>query len=81
MNPSPSGDGLKLNISENENSQDLELALHVADRFRLKRAAAQKVLGEVVGAVRQWKTVAAKLVSAKEISRMKQAFRVADAGR
>lgn len=37
MNPDPYGAGLKLNISETDNAQDLDLALSVAPVFRLKR--------------------------------------------
>lgn len=35
MNPEPMGDGLKLNISEAENAQDLDLVVEVAPYFRL----------------------------------------------
>ena len=78
INPSESGDGLKLNISTTDNAQDLALALEVAENFRLKKPKAEKILEEIVGAVRQWKEVAENFVSAKEISRMKNAFRVAE---
>ena len=42
INPVSIGDGLKLNISESDNSQDLSLALEVAEYFRLKPAQAKK---------------------------------------
>jgi serine/threonine-protein kinase HipA len=80
MNPSENGDGLKLNISATDNAQDLGLALEVAENFRLSKVKAANILGEVVGAVRLWRKVAHKTVSAKELSKMKNAFRVADAG-
>jgi serine/threonine-protein kinase HipA len=70
--------GCKLNISSTDNAQDLSLALDFADRFRLKKPEAEQILSEIVKAVRQWKEVAQKFVSAKEISRMKNAFRVAE---
>jgi hypothetical protein len=36
MNPVETGDGLKLNVSEADNSQSLDLALSVAQLFRSK---------------------------------------------
>ena len=78
MNPSESGDGLKLNISSTDNAQSLQLALDVAESFRLKKAEAEKICKEIVGVVRQWKKLAEKVLPAKEISRMKRAFRVVE---
>ena len=79
MNPSESGDGLKLNISVTDNAQDFGLALEVAEQFRLKKTDAENILKEVVGAVQSWEKVAKKSVSSKEIARMKNAFRMAHA--
>ncbi len=76
INASETGEGLKLNISEGDNAQDLSLALEVAELFRLNRSASRKIIDEVQGSVSQWKKVAEKHVSAKEISRMKHAFRM-----
>ena len=78
VNPSESGDGLKLNISANDNAQDLGLALAVTDVFRLKKQDAERVLQEVVDAVRLWEATAGKFVSSKEISRMRRAFRAVE---
>jgi serine/threonine-protein kinase HipA len=76
MNPSETGNGLKLNISKDDNSQDLALALDVAKYFRLKSTEAKNTLNEVVKVVGQWEKVAKKYVAAKEISRMQHAFRL-----
>ncbi len=76
INPSESGNGLTLNISKDDNSQNLELVMDVSPCFRLKPQEAKKILNEVVTAVRKWKTVASKYVLAKEFSRMEQAFRI-----
>ncbi len=76
MNPVADGNGLKLNISETDNSQDLGLALEISGNFRLKKSEAEKTMGEVVRAVRQWKKTAAKFVSKGEVLRMNGAFRV-----
>jgi serine/threonine-protein kinase HipA len=78
MNASIEGEGLRLNISDKDNAQDIELALEVADIFRLKKGSAVRIIKEVTGVVRQWKKVAEKFVASKEISVMKSAFRVAD---
>ena len=81
MNPSETGDGLSLNLSQDDNSQSLDLALEVAEYFRLKNSKAKEIISEVVGAVLQWEKIAKKSVSSKEVSRMRQAFRVAEAKR
>jgi serine/threonine-protein kinase HipA len=79
MNPVETGNGLSLNISETDNSQDLALAKEVAEHFQLKRDRADEIIHEIVRAVRQWRNVAdaAKLSSAEQ-DRMEPAFRVAD---
>jgi len=76
MNPSETGDGLKLNISKDDNSQSLALALEVAKYFRLKKSEANKIIAEVTDAVLQWRNLAKKFCSSKELFRMQHAFRV-----
>lgn len=78
MNPSETGDGLKLNISKEDNSQNLELALEVAEYFRLKKKEALKILSEITEVVFQWKNFAEKIGTSKEISRMQHAFRIVE---
>ena len=58
VNPNPFGYGLKLNISENDNSLDTELALSVSGHFRLKPDKAKSILNNIAKAVARWKTVA-----------------------
>jgi serine/threonine-protein kinase HipA len=80
INPVAMGNGLHLNISESDNSQDLELALSVIEYFRLKKTRAQEILAEVAGVAKTWRAVAsAEGISAGEQDRMSPAFRVADA--
>jgi serine/threonine-protein kinase HipA len=80
MNPDPHGAGLKLNISETDNAQDLELALSVASVFRVKKKRAQEIVVEVTGAVSLWRTVAASHgLSRAAQDRVQRAFRVAEA--
>ena len=80
MNPDPDADGLKLNISDVENAQDLSLALEVADYFRVNAKRAQVIIGEVVAIVKEWRSLAASLkIASSEVERMEPAFRAADA--
>lgn len=77
MNPDPDGDGLKLNISEVDNAQELDLALGVAPYFRLPSIQAQRIAAEVVDVVSTWRSeAAAKGLGRPEIERMEEAFRV-----
>jgi serine/threonine-protein kinase HipA len=80
MNPDPQGEGLKLNVSETDNAQDLDLAQSVASVFRVKPKRAQEIVSEVIGAVNQWRSVATKRdVTRTAQDRMRRAFRVAEA--
>ena len=77
VNPVASGDGLKLNISESDNAQDLELVKEVSSYFRIKQTRANKIIEEVTSAVKYWKKEAAEVcVSSSEQDRMARAFRI-----
>ena len=79
MNPDPQGDGLKLNISESDNTQSLELILEVAPFYRVERHDATGIVREVVASVRDWRKVADTLgISADAQARMSRAFRLAE---
>ncbi len=76
LNPDPHGEGLRLNISESDNAQDLGLVMDVAPFFRVKPTRARKIIGEVVSAVRGWRNLAkARGLSRSEQDRMEPAFR------
>jgi serine/threonine-protein kinase HipA len=60
INPVETGTGLKLNITEDDNSLDLELAKEVCTYFRLKTDRANEIIQEVKDSVRQWRTIARK---------------------
>jgi len=80
LNPNPDGDGLKLNISEDDNSQNLELVLSVARYFRIKPNQAVERLREIQAAVQKWRNVADEHgLSRVEIEDMSTAFRMSDA--
>lgn len=75
INPEPTGAGLHLNISEDDNSLNLELALEVAEYFRLGNDEAKSIVGEVVDAVAWWRDVASNLgISRGEQEAMAPAF-------
>jgi serine/threonine-protein kinase HipA len=79
MNPDPRGAGLKLNISETDNAQDLDLALSVAQVFRVKKQRTRAIVTEVTDAVSQWRSVATSHGLARTAQdRMRRAFRVVE---
>ncbi len=80
INPVATGDGLKLNISESDNAQDLDLAREVAKQFRISPKRSDLIIKEVIAAVKDWKKTALSLkISKSEQDQMSAAFRVADA--
>lgn len=77
INPNEDGTGLKLNISETDNSLDFDLALSVAPYFRLSAAQAHEILRQVTEAVSQWPRIATKYgISRMEQEQVAPAFRV-----
>lgn len=75
VNPTPNGVGLTLNISEDDNSLDLELALSVAEHFRLKNAEATEMMEQVKKAVGNWRKYADEMkIPRTEQIRMESAF-------
>jgi serine/threonine-protein kinase HipA len=66
INPVETGTALKLNISENDNALNLNLALDVIPFFRLKKEKATTILQEVKSAVQEWKTIATQLQIPKQ---------------
>lgn len=77
INPVASGDGLKLNISETDNSQDLELAKEVAEYFRVTPKNASNIINDVIKAIKKWRSEASNIgISDREQNNMKRAFRV-----
>ncbi len=61
INPVETGTGLKLNISEDDNALDLNLALEVCSYFRLKEDRANEIIEEVKTAVKNWRNLATKV--------------------
>jgi serine/threonine-protein kinase HipA len=58
INPVEDGVGLKLNISDSDNSLDLDLAFDVIEYFRIEADRANKILSDVKKAVNNWRSIA-----------------------
>ena len=79
MNPVVTADGLKLNISEYDNAQDLSLVMEVAPYFRLPASRAAEIVYEVVTVVKGWRKAAtSRGISSGEQNCMARAFRISD---
>lgn len=61
LNPAPASAGLSLHITETDNMLDTDLALEVAEFFRLDDMEARSILGEVEQSVAQWPSLARDL--------------------
>ena len=60
INPIEYGTGLKLNISENDNSLDFELAMDVCKYFRLSEKRALEIMSQVKESTKNWRILASK---------------------
>jgi serine/threonine-protein kinase HipA len=75
INPNPKGYGLNLNIDENDNRLNTDIARSVAPLFRLSNSKASEIIGEIKEVVSGWSAEAEKLkISRKEIELMVPAF-------
>lgn len=75
VNPNPEGTGLKLNISLDDNSLDLELLLRVSDFFRLEKEEAQRMIEQIKKTVSDWRQEAKRYqIPPAEQDRMENAF-------
>ncbi|MCF8237627.1 MAG: HipA domain-containing protein [Saprospiraceae bacterium] len=79
INPAENGAGLKLNISEDDNSLELELAMQVAKYFRVSEKRALEICEHVKESVRNWREVATNFgISRGEQELKALAFRQAE---
>jgi serine/threonine-protein kinase HipA len=79
INPNPDGLGLTLNITEDDNRLDPELARAVAPFFRVKDAEAVKQIAAQRRVVRTWRAVAKKLALPRsDMELMARAFSLVD---
>ena len=79
INPIETGTGLKLNISDEDNSLNLDLAIDVCEFFRLSNERAIEIMNEVKASVKNWKKIATKYgISRGEQELKSLAFRLAE---
>ena len=75
INPNPFGSGLRLNINEIDNSLSIDLALEVAEYFRLNKLEAEKIISDIKQKLTNWETIALRAkVSKSEIALMENVF-------
>lgn len=75
INPNPKGYGLNLNIDENDNRLDTEIARSVAPLFRLSDLKASEIIDEMKEEVSGWLTEAERLkITRSEMESMGPAF-------
>ena len=75
MNPNETGTGLKLNISENDNSLSVDLVMSVARYFTLDETKSNAILNEMQGMISHWSDNAKNMgISNEERQRMSVAF-------
>lgn len=76
VNPVPYGDELSLNVNEDDNRIDIELAVQTAVLFGIGRSDAQAYAAQLLETVREnWDKIAVKYgLSRREIEEMKPAF-------
>jgi serine/threonine-protein kinase HipA len=75
INPVPTGTGLTLNITDEDNSLDTELALEVAEFFRLETATAKETIKNIKKSVESWRKIATRYdLSKREQDLMSAAF-------
>jgi len=78
VNPNETGIGLTLNITEESNALDLDVALSVSELFRLDLTKAHQIIEEVKKAVRGWRKLTNQYgISRQEQERMQSAFEMA----
>lgn len=79
INPVAHSDGLKLNISESDNSQSLDLVKSVAPYFRVSKNRAHTLITDMLNTLKGWRKKASKLgISQSEQTQMSSAFRLVD---
>jgi serine/threonine-protein kinase HipA len=77
VNPVTPANGLHLNITDDDNSLDYDLAMGVIDFFKLGKEEAETIKYEVLSAVSNWETLAKDIgISRTEQQLMASAFNV-----
>lgn len=77
INPVTPAHGLHLNISDDDNSLNYDVAMGVIDFFQLSQERAEEIKSKVLTSVSKWEVVATKVgLSRGELQVMKSAFNV-----
>jgi serine/threonine-protein kinase HipA len=77
LNPVTPSNGLHLNITDDDNSLNYDLAMQIIDFFQLKESEAERIKNEVLESVSQWELVANGIgISRSEQELMSSAFNV-----
>ncbi len=77
VNPVTPANGLHLNITDDDNRLDYDLAMSVIDFFQLRKSTAEKIKADVLTSVSQWKTTATAIgISRGEQQLLSAAFNV-----
>jgi len=75
INPNETGAGLSLNISMDDNSLELDLALKIAEYFRLSNERAKAIIHQIKHSVQNWRTLSKGYsISKEEQDLMSRAF-------
>lgn len=76
INPVPTGPGLSLNISTTDNALSIDLALEVAEYFRVSDEKATEIISVIQAVVSKWESIAEKAgIPKSERNAMAKAFR------
>ena len=79
VNPDEHGTGLKLNLSEDDNSLDFDLAMSVSPYFRLSESRATEILQSIKQPVSNWNKIAVKYnISRSEQELVAPAFHISE---
>ncbi|SET20178.1 type II toxin-antitoxin system HipA family toxin [Thorsellia anophelis] len=77
LNPSIEKQGLHLNVTDNDNSLDYDLAFDTIDFYHLSLAEANKIYDEVLESVKNWQKIANQIgISRAEQLIKQEAFRI-----
>ena len=77
INPVTPAGGLHLNINEDDNSLNYDLAMEVIDLFQLNKETAQQIKNKVLASIANWESVATKVgIGRAEQQLMAPAFNV-----
>ena len=76
LTPDPAGYGLKLNISETDNSLDYDLALSITPYLGIKKDRAVAIIEQIKSVVAEWRKVATRYgIPKSEQDLVEDAFR------